>query len=362
MKAINMRIIMLVDMDYFYAACEELRRPELKGKPLVVGADPKNGAGRGVVYTCNYEARKYGLKSGMPISMAYRIKPDAFYVLPDFEYYEEMSKKVMEIIKENADKFEQVSIDEAFVDVSKRADGEKGALALAKIVKNKVKDTLNLPCSVGIGPNKLIAKMACNAAKPNGIMYVSENEAKKFIEEMPVNDMYGVGKKTAEKLASMGYATIGQLANANLMSIMDAFGAYGIELHKNANAIDESEVQENYEVKSIGRERTFYENTADTGQIIKTLREIGKEVHDEVEKSGFAFRVVTVKIRYSNFEEHMKSKSLARASDSQDDIINTAIVLFSKYYENGEFVRKVGIRVSNLTNYKGQKKIGQFEK
>ncbi|MEM0074516.1 MAG: DNA polymerase IV, partial [Candidatus Micrarchaeaceae archaeon] len=176
-----MRLILLIDMDYFFAACEELRRPEIKEKPVVVGADPKNGTARGVVSTCNYIARRYGIHSGMPISMAYRLKPDAVFLPVDDAYYENMSSKVMTIIKKYADRFEQASIDEAFVDVSESAEDYAGALKIANAIKEEIRNSLGLPCSIGIGPSKLIAKMACEAAKPNGIKLVKESEAKNFI-------------------------------------------------------------------------------------------------------------------------------------------------------------------------------------
>lgn len=355
-----MRLILLVDMDYFFVACEELRNPKLKGKPTVVGADPKTGRGRGVVSTCNYEARKYGIHSALPISIAYRLKSDAVFLPVDYEYYEKVSAMVMSALRPFADKFEQVSIDEAFMDVSKKAGSYEAALELAKQAKQKLNDELHLPCSIGIGPNKLMAKMASEAAKPNGIKLVKEEEAKKFLEEMPVDKLYGVGRKTTEKLEAMGYKKVGDISHANPMNLMDKFGTYGIDLHKYANGIDESEVQENYEVKSIGRERTFDEDTSNADQIIQKIKEISHEVIEEIRKNGFAFKTVTLKIRYSNFEEHLKSKSLNRLSNDEVAMVDAALELFWKYYDKSELIRKIGVRVSGLAKYKGQKKIVDY--
>ena len=355
-----MRVIMLIDMDYFFAACEELRRPELKNKPVVVGADPKKGKGRGVVSTCNYVARKYGIHSGMPISMAYRLKPDAVFLPVDEDYYEQMSNKVMEIVKGFADRFEQASIDEAFIDVSQRAKDYSEALELAKRIKQEIAEKTGLPCSIGIGPNKLIAKMACEAAKPNGIKLVKEEEAKEFIQNMPIEKLYGVGKKTAEKLKQAGFATVKDVANSSPMKLMDMFGSYGAEIYKYANAIDDSEVEESYEVKSIGRETTFEKDTEDTEKMEKAIEKMSQEIEAEIKSQGLAFSTVTLKLRFANFDEHLKSTSINYAASSSEEIAKLAKQLLHEYYHGDELVRKVGVRVSGLKKFKGQKRLSEF--
>lgn len=355
-----MRLIALVDMDYFFAACEELRRPEIKAKPVVVGADPKGGTGRGVVSACNYVARKYGIRSGMPISMAYRLKRDAVFLPVDYDYYEAESKKVMTIIKGYADKFEQVSVDEAFADVSTRAKDYSDAVAIAKEIKEEINRKLGLPCSVGVSTNKLVAKMACEGAKPNGVKLVKEDEAAGFLVDKPVGDLYGVGRKMNEKLKAMGHSKIGDLARANVMDLVEAFGSYGADIYHYANGKDDSEVQENYEVKSIGRERTFETDTDDANVVSSAIWDMAREVVSEVRKAGFAFKVVTLKIRYPNFEEHMHSKSLNYRSNDVGDVARSVLDLFAKNLEKGERVRKVGVRVSNLVKYSGQKRIDEY--
>jgi len=351
---------MLIDMDYFFAACEELRRPDIKDKPVVVGADPKKGNGRGVVSTCNYVARKYGIHSGMPISMAYRLKPDAVFLPLDEPYYESLSEKVMGIIRSHADKFEQASIDEAFIDVSKRISSYDEAFELAKEIKEEIKEKTGLPCSIGIGPSKLIAKMACEAAKPNGIKVVKEDETKAFISDMPIGKLYGVGKKTAEKLESLGYKKVSDVANANPMKLMDIFGVYGIDLYKAANGIDESEVEESYEVKSIGREKTFEKDTRSIEELEKAIRDMSAEIVQDVKRQGFAFSTVSIKLRFSDFDEHIKSKSLNYSTDSEQEIEKSAIELLNEYYDKEKLVRKIGVRVSGLKPFKGQKKLAAF--
>jgi len=355
-----MRLIALVDMDYFFAACEELRRPEIKSKSVVVGADPKGGAGRGVVSACNYAARKYGVRSGMPISMAYRLKRDAVFLPVDYDFYDSESKKVMTIIKGYADKFEQVSVDEAFVDVSGRAKDYADAVSIAERIKGEIDVKVGLPCSVGVSANKLVAKMACEDAKPNGIKLVREEDAAVFLAGKPVRDLYGVGKRMNERLKAMGYSTIGDLAKANVMDLVEEFGSYGADIYHYANGKDDSEVQENYEVKSIGRERTFETDTDDVKVVSAAVWDMAREVASEVKKGGFAFKVITLKVRYPDFEEHMHSRSLNHRSNEVEDIARSALDLFGKNVEKGEKVRKVGVRVSNLVKYSGQKRIWEY--
>ncbi len=355
-----MRLIALIDMDYFFVACEELRHREIRGKPAVVGSDPKREGGRGVVMTASYAARKFGIRSGMPISMAYRIKKDLAYVPQDFEYYEEMSAKVMALVKTYADKFEQVSIDEAFIDISKMASGYDEALELMKGLKKEIREKIGLPCSIGISVNKLMAKMASEGAKPDGIKVVKEEDAAVFLAKKPVGELYGVGRKTSRMLEEFGYRTIGDLAKANPVVLVERFKSYGAELHNSANGIDDSDVQENWEVKSISRERTFGRDTSDRHEIVKAIGDMSKEVGEDLKKQGFAYKVVTIKLRYSDFEENLRSRSLTHRSVDTDEIAQVATQLFDKYMEKGEELRKIGVRISNLAKYKGQKRMTEY--
>lgn len=354
-----MRAILLVDMDYFFAACEELRNPSLKDKPVVVGADPKNGYGRGVVSTCNYIARRYGIRSGMPISIAYKLKSDAIFLPVDEKYYEDVSSKIMSLLKSFASKFEQVSIDEAFLDISDKVSSYDEAYEYAKKVKDSVREKFNLPCSVGIGPNKLIAKMACEAAKPNGIKLVREEDSKEFLAPLPIEKLYGIGKKSAEKLKEMGFKTVGDLANANKQLLINEFGAFGLEIYEHANGVDEEEVNENYEIKSIGREYTFERDTDDKEEIKRKFSELADEVINDVLKHGFYFKTVTIKLRYESFDEHLHSKSLGYYTQDKNTLEKAGIELFESN-ATGEKIRKVGLRVSTLMKGLGQKRISEY--
>ncbi len=353
-----MRTIMLIDMDYFFVACEEIKRPELRKIPTIVGAEPKMGRGRGVVMTCNYIARKYGIRSGMPISKAYKLKPDAAFLPVDYAYYERKSAEVMSIIQRYSEKTEQASIDEAFIDVSGKVATGSEALEYAKRIKKDIRENAHLPCSIGIGTSKLISKIACDEAKPEGIKLVNEGEEKAFIAGMPVDRLYGVGKKTGEELKKMGCDTISKLASANVMDLMEAFGSFGIEIYRYANAIDESEVIGNYEVKSIGREKTFETDTNEKNIVVNVITALSTEVASEAEKLGVSFKTVTLKMRYYNFSEHMKSTGI-RPSSSKEAIAETAKALYLAA-GTGTKIRKIGVRISGLSHYKSQKKLYDY--
>ncbi len=350
-----MRTIMLIDMDYFYVACEELRHPEIKDVPAVVGMDPKGGKGRGVVMTCNYRAREFGLRSGMPISIAYRLKPDAVYLNLDYDYYEGISKKIMDVIRSFAGRFEQVSIDEAFVDATEKI-GNADPKEYAQKIKDSVLEGTGIKCSIGVGPNRLIAKMACDKAKPNGIKVVGEDEVKGFLKGMKVGDLYGVGAKTAERLAVFGYNTVEELAKANRARLVGEFGSFGGELIDYANGIDGSEVLEAGGSKSVGREFTFESDTADEKDITGAIGRLGGEVIAELNRSQECFRTVTLKIRYGDFTEHLHSRSV-KVTNSPDTLIETAISLYKENADSERKIRKLGIRASNLSSYRGQKRI-----
>ncbi|MDE1824852.1 MAG: DNA polymerase IV [Candidatus Micrarchaeota archaeon] len=355
-----MKIIMLVDMDYFFAACEELRHPEYREMPLVVGADPKGGTARGVVSTCNYVARKLGIHSAMPISMAYRLKKDAIFLPVDYPYYESMSSKVMELVKSFSKRFEQVSIDEAFVDVTDKVDNFEQAVEYAKALKEDIKNKIGLPCSIGISSSRLMAKMACEAGKPDGVRLIKGEDAARFLSPLPVEKLYGIGKKTAEKLESMGFKTVGQLAKANTVSLVSNFGVFGAELYRSANGQGDDGIIENYEIKSIGRERTFESDTTDRGRIVAQIKSIADEVYEEAKKQGVSFKTVTVKIRYHDFSEHLRSRNIGHYSEELAEISENAVQLFDMHAEKDERVRKIGVRVSGLEKRKGQKKMKDF--
>ncbi len=343
-----MRIIMHVDLDAFFPSVEVRANPELKGKPVVVGADPKEGKGRGVVSSSSYEARKYGVKSAMPISKAWRLCPDCVFLRPNFKLYVEASNSIMKILKSYADKFEQGGIDEAYLDVSIRVKNFDEAKELARRIMDEVLSKENLTCSVGVGPNKMVAKIASDFKKPFGLTVVEDNDVKEFLFPLKVRSLPGVGPKTESRLKELNIETIGDLASTSPEMLTRLFGVWGARLHEFASGIDNNEVIEEYETKSVGRDVTFETDVDDEDQILGVLDELAEEVHVDVIANGFKFKTITVRVRYQHFDTHIHSKSLPFPTDDLDILRNNAKRLMAPFLRDRKLVRLIGLRVSNL--------------
>lgn len=351
------RIIFHVDMDQFFAAVEEKMHPEIKGKPVVVGADPKQGKGRGVVSTCNYEARKYGIRSGMPITKAWRLCPDAVFLPVNYPLYMQVSSRIMDILSGYADKFESWGIDEAFLDVSSRVRDYEEAKRLALDIKKEIEEKEQLTCSIGVGPNKLVAKIASDFQKPDGLTVVEEKDVKAFLEPLDIDRLLWVGKKTARKLNALGIKTIGSLARYDPSVLAEKFGVVGRQLYLYAQGIDRSEVGLRGEVKSIGRNVTFEKDTSDWDFVLKVLDKMCDEVYREVKEYNFLFKTVTVTVRYENFETHTHSKTLAFLTNRLEDFKKVAHELIEPYLRPERKIRLVGARVSTLVSADKQTKL-----
>ncbi|MGB9676796.1 MAG: DNA polymerase IV [Candidatus Bathyarchaeales archaeon] len=349
------RIILHIDMDHFFTAIEEREHPEFRGKPVIVGADPKEGKGRGVVSTCNYEARKFGVRSGMPISRAWKLCPNAVYLPVNYELYTKVSNQIMNILRGYADKFEQWGIDEAFLDVTSRVKDFSEAEALARQIKREIYEKERLTCSIGIGPNKLVAKIASDFQKPDGLTIVMEDEAEKFLAPLPVRKLLWVGRKTEQKLKAMGIETIGDLAKSDPNVLAETFGSVGTQLYLMAHGIDKSEVEEAGRIKSISRHTTFEEDTSDFDFVLGTLDKLSEEVYSDVLKQQVYFKTVTVMVRYENFETHTHSKTMPFITNRLQDLKKTAKELIQAYLKPKRKIRLVGVRVSNLISAEKQK-------
>lgn len=349
------RIIFHLDMDHFFTAVEQREHPEYRGKPVIVGANPKEGRGRGVVSTSSYEARKAGVRSGMPISRAWRLCPEAIYLTPNFSLYVKASNEIMRIAQKYADKFEQWGIDEAFLDVSSKVKDFDEAKELANTIKSEIKEKTQLTGSIGVGPNKLVAKVASDYQKPDGLTVVKEKEEEGFLAPLPARRLLWVGRKTEERLKNMGINTIGDLAHTDPTKLTETFGVMGTQMYLSAHGIDKSEVETRYGIKSISHETTFEQDTDDRAEITKTIESMSDEVAKEAKNENLFFKTVTIKVRYQNFETHTSSKTLPFMTDRTQDLRKTAKELLQHYLNPERKIRLIGVRVSTFISSEKQK-------
>jgi DNA polymerase IV (DinB-like DNA polymerase) len=344
-----MRVILHVDLDAFFPSVEVREHPEYKGKPVVVGADPKEGKGRGVVSSASYEARKFGIRSAMPISRAWKLCPDCVFLRPHFDLYVPTSNSIMRILKSHADKFEQGGIDEAYLDVSGKVKDFDNAAEFAKRLMEEVLEKERLTCSIGVAPNKLVAKIASDFKKPYGLTVVKPEDVKGFLFPLAARKIPGVGPKTDRALKELNIETISDLASAKPEMLTRIFGSWGTRLHELANGIDDSEVVEEYETKSIGRDITFEKDADNEDQILGVLDELAEEVHEDVIANGFKFKTITVRVRYQDFDTHTRSKSMLFPTNDLAILKNTAKRLMATFLRGKKKVRLIGVRVSNLS-------------
>jgi len=331
-------------MDAFFAAVEQKRHPELVGKPVVIGGDgdPKK---RGVVSTASYEARKYGIHSAMPLRHAYRLCPEAVFLPVDYHEYLKVSEKIKSILRNFTPLAEDVGIDEAFLDIT---DVDMESEEISKRIKERIKKETGLTCSIGIGPNKLLAKIASDMKKPDGLTIISTADVTILIWPLTVRKLWGVGPKTEKRLKDIGINTIGDLASIPLERLKEYFGqSYGSYLYEASRGIDESPVITYWEPKSMSRETTFQKDTDNWNVISKNLAELSRDVVDSMKESGYKGKTVTIKIRFSDFETHTRAKTLDDFTDSLEIIRKAAFEALAKI-ELKKKVRLIGVRVSSL--------------
>jgi DNA polymerase IV (DinB-like DNA polymerase) len=291
----------------------------------------------------------------MPISKAWKLCPEAVYLKPNFPLYVKISEEIMDTLRGYADKFEQWGIDEAFLDITSRAKDMIEAEALARRMKQEFRGKHKLTCSIGIGPNKVVAKIASDFQKPDGLTIVKEEEAAGFLAPLPVRKLLWVGKKTERKLNSMGVKTIGDLANYDPTILTETFGVVGTQMLLMARGIDTSRVEERSSIKSMSRETTFEEDTSDPEMIMQTLDKLSEQVHEDVVTQKVFFKNVAIKVRYENFETHTRAKTLPFLSDRMLDIQKTAKELMQYYMRSDRKIRLLGVRVSSFVAADKQK-------
>ena len=345
---------MLVDLDYFFAQCEELRNPSLKEKPVVICVYSGRTADSGAVSTANYIAREYGVRSGMPIYLAKRKleNVDAAFLPVDDQYYEEVSRRVMTILKGFGDEFEQVGIDEAFLDDNVRTQGNfHNAEELAKTIKKELINQERLSCSIGVGPNKVIAKIAADEKKPNGLTVISPERVPGFLGPLPVSRLIGVGTKTLEKMKSMQINTIGDLARCDVQRLVSGFGrTLGVYFHNASLGIDNEPVQEKGDAESISRIATLKENTRDLNAIMESSSGLCNDLHAKIMGEHLVFKTVGIIAITADINTHTRSRTLDSPTNSLELMKKTVQELFQKFLDESEIdLRRVGVKLSNLS-------------
>lgn len=345
-----MRIILHIDLDAFYASVEERDKPELRGKPIVVGADPKGGHGRGVVSTASYAARKFGVRSGLPISIAYRKCPNCIFLPVNMDKYINESIECQKIFRKYADAFEIGGIDEFYLDISQRCKTYKEAESLAKEIQRELKEKRGLTCSIGIAPNKLVAKIAADKNKPNGSTLVRENYVLDFLAPLDVSELMGVGPKTKAVLNELDLHTIKDIRKISKQQLIEWFGKFGSLLYDEAHGIDESPIVEEWEAKSIGRQVTFEKDTKDKKKILETLTEIVNDTIKQVKGEKKSYKTITIKVRYEDFYTTSKAKTLPLAVNDEKTAQLIARELLLPFLKDSRKVRLIGFSVSKFSS------------
>ncbi len=338
-------------MDAFYASVEQLDNPDLRGKPVAVGGSSQ----RGVVSAASYEARKFGVRSAMSSVMAKRNCPDLIFVKSNFERYREISAQIREIFYEYTDLVEPLSLDEAYLDVTENKKGLMSATLIAKKIRDQIKEKTGLNASAGISVNKFIAKVASDINKPNGQKTVPPEEVLEFLEDLDIRKFYGVGKVTAEKMYRLGIFSGKDLKSKTEEYLSENFGKSGRHFYKVVRGIHHSEVKPHRTRKSLGAERTFNENISSEIFMLEKLKNIAEEIERRLKRSDIAGKTITLKIKYSDFTQQTRSKTISYYISSKDLILEIAKeLLYQEKMKNS--VRLLGISLSNLNTEKADTK------
>ncbi|MGY5148624.1 MAG: DNA polymerase IV [Candidatus Nitrosopumilus sp. bin_68KS] len=360
------RVVFHIDFDYFYAQCEETRSPELKTKPVCVCVFSDRGGDSGAIATANYTARKYGVKSGIPISFAKKKlegREDAVFLPVDFDFYSEISQKAMEIMRSNADIFEYVGRDEAYLDVTKRVEGDfKKASHLAQQIKNSIREKIKLSCSIGISPNKLISKIASDFRKPDGLTVVTPDNMEEFLEPLKIRSIPGIGKKTEERFIEMKLETIQDLKKSDIFSLNKEFGRKsGTYIYNAIRGIDNEPVKEREASIQYSKISTLKKDSKDYQFLYENIVELCKEVHDVLMKDNRMFKSVGIHIVQSDLSTKSKSRMLKNPTKNLEELQKNAVQLLKEALENQkDTIRRLGVKVSELSEVQGQSSITNY--
>jgi DNA polymerase IV (DinB-like DNA polymerase) len=361
-----MRVIFHIDFDYFFAQCEEIRNQTLKTKPVCVCIFSDRGGDSGAIATANYIARKYGVKSGMPIKFAksrLREIPDSAFLPADFTYYSEISQKAMEIMKSYADIFEYVGKDEAYLDVTKRTEGSfTTATHLAQQLKNQIRAELKMTCTVGISQNKLVSKIASGFRKPDGLTVVEPQKTESFLGQLKVGDIPGIGKVTGEKFADLGINTIADLARLDVFTLNKMFGKkIASYMYNAARGIDDDPVAARAPAVQYSRIVTLKQDSKEFDFLSNAIDEICQDLHKTILEHKKMFKSVGIQFVQSDLSNKTKSKMLKNPTTSLGELKKTAIILLQEaLVEQTQNVRRLGVRISELSDVTGQSSIENF--
>ncbi len=347
------RAVLHLDLDAFFASVEVLKNSSLKGKPVIIGGT----SGRGVVASCSYEARRFGVHSAMPVSMALRLCPDAVVIRGDMEDYSRYSRLITDIIAEEAPLFEKASIDEFYLDLT-GMDKYFGCWKWSGALRQRIMRESGLPVSLGLSVNKLVSKVGAGEAKPNGALLVENGAEKSFLAPLPVSKLPGAGRETAQKLARMGVRTVKTLAEIPPRLLQQEFGKHGLGLWKKANAIDSSPVVPYHEAKSISAERTFQTDTTDLRFLHDQLNALVSQLAFQLRKQQKLTSCITVKIRYSDFSTYTRQMTIPYTANDRP-LLAHARSLFDKLFDRRQLIRLIGLRFSGLVH--GSPQLNLFE-
>ncbi len=359
------RAILHVDFDYFYAQCEEIRTPRLRTIPVCVCIYSNRGGGSGAVATANYQARKFGARSGMPIHQASRLlrDTDAEFIPVDFDYYSDISEKAMEIMQRFADIFEYVGRDEAYLDVTARVGGELTRAAhIAQQMKNEIRESLRMTCSVGVTQNKLLSKIASDFKKPDGLTVVRPESLESFLESLKPSDIPGIGGKTVQKLDKMGVSTIAQLKSQDIFEMQRLFGRKSATfMYNSARGINDEPVKKRPPSLQYSKIVTLKQDAKSHTEMRSQIQSLCKILHDIVTERGLRFRTVSVIFVHTDMTNRSRSRTVRNSTSSLEKMQEIAHILVQEaMQEQPQYVRRLGIKVSELSTVRGQQSITDY--
>ena len=360
------RVVFHIDFDYFYAQCEEVRKPELKTKPVCVCVFSDRGGDSGAIATANYTARQFGVKSGIPITFAKKRleqRKDAVFLPVDFEYYEKITEKAMKIMKDNADIFEYVGRDEAYLDVTKRVEEDfTKASHLAQQIKNLIRTELKLSCSIGVSSNKLISKIASDYQKPDGLTIVQHDKVEQFLAQLNIRVIPGIGKKTEQRFKEMKLETIEEIKKIDVFTLNKEFGRKsGTYIYNAIRGINDEPVKEKEESIQYSKIITLKKDSKEYEFLLENLHELCKQIQNIVKNNNKMFKSIGIHFVQSDLSNKSKSKMLRNSTNNLEELEKNVEQLLTDALEDQTMtIRRVGVKVSDLSEIKGQSDITNF--